>query len=586
MSERLTGRRLWIAVGTGGVAALLLVGTASAAGLIWTQQGASIPGPTQTANGHFGLSVALSRDGNTTLVGASSANGYAGSGLIFTRSVAVAPGAPAGVSATAGNRRATVSWRAPVSTGGSAITGYTATANPGGAHCVTTMATSCTIAGLVNGRGYRFTVTARAAAGISAASAPSPTVTPRGVLSVHWSLSNGSLVALVVPYTGAHRYIIVATRTQAKAKSAVCRLTGKGKAQRARCTLTLAPGTWILTAEAQYSATSVIAEATHAVVSTTSVQLGIDVLWYFNGESQAALVKSANTTFSYIKGLGANSVAIVFPFYMSGLRANAVVAKRTTPTPGDLQAAIAVAKRFGLRVSLRPLLDEASFKTPGSWRGAIQPTNRNAWFASYAAFLRPYLIMAQRNRLSQFDVGTELASLGGDPRWNTLVKRARTLFHGQLRYDNNFTSKLFTRGTPEVGSVNVQGIDAYFPVPLGANASVKQLTAAWNNWFRHVSPRVKPQNLVATEVGIPALAGAYASPWSWGSTKPQPIDAAIQQNWFSAACQSVKDLHMGGIYFYPIDFNQPPQSVNPKTAAPNIIIGRGTTAIASCFKNW
>ena len=338
---------------------------------------------------------------------------------------------------------------------------------------------------------------------------------------------------------------------------------------------------------AAHSSASVLSSRTTArVTSTRSVQLGIDVLWYFNGESQASLVKSANTVFSYTKSLGANSIAINFPFYMSGLRANAAVAKRTTPTPGDLQAAIAIAKRFGLRVTLRPLLDEASFKTPGSWRGAIQPTNRNAWFASYTAFLRPYLVMAQKDKVSQVDVGAELESLARDPRWNVLVKRARTLFHGELGYDNNFTSKLFTRGTPDVSSVNLQGIDAYFPVPLGPRASVKQLTSAWNTWFRHVSPRVKRGTLVATEVGIPALAGAYASPWSWGSTKPQPIDAAIQQNWFSAACQSVKDLHMGGIYFYPIDFNQPPQSVNPKTAAPNIIIGRGTTAITSCFKHW
>jgi hypothetical protein len=89
-------------------------------------------------------------------------------------------------------------------------------------------------------------------------------VIPLGVLTVHWSLSKRNLVALVVPYTGTHRYTIVGTRAHAKARSAVCRLTGKGHARRARCTLTLTAGTWTLTAQA-HSATSVIAQAKHVV---------------------------------------------------------------------------------------------------------------------------------------------------------------------------------------------------------------------------------------------------------------------------------------------------------------------------------
>jgi hypothetical protein len=89
------------------------------------------------------------------------------------------PGAPTGVTATAGNGRAVVSWRAPASNGGSPITGYTVSATAGGASATTAGALSATVPGLINGNTYTFTVTAANAAGPSLASAASNAVTAR-----------------------------------------------------------------------------------------------------------------------------------------------------------------------------------------------------------------------------------------------------------------------------------------------------------------------------------------------------------------------------------------------------------------------
>ncbi|WP_144158241.1 Ig-like domain-containing protein [Shewanella algae] len=90
---------------------------------------------------------------------------------------AVVPGAPMSVSAVAADASATVSFSAPVSTGGAAISSYTVTSSPGGLTASGTTS-PLTVSGLSNGTGYSFTVSASNIAGTGPASSPSNTVTP------------------------------------------------------------------------------------------------------------------------------------------------------------------------------------------------------------------------------------------------------------------------------------------------------------------------------------------------------------------------------------------------------------------------
>jgi uncharacterized repeat protein (TIGR03803 family) len=87
------------------------------------------------------------------------------------------PGAPTGVSAKAGSRRATVTFEAPASDGGSPITSYTVISKPGGIKR-SGIASPITVKGLTNGATYTFTVKARNAEGFGPPSTPSNSVTP------------------------------------------------------------------------------------------------------------------------------------------------------------------------------------------------------------------------------------------------------------------------------------------------------------------------------------------------------------------------------------------------------------------------
>ena len=93
-------------------------------------------------------------------------------------STASVPGAPTAVTATAGNAQATVSFTAPASNGGSAITGYTVTCSAGSTTKTGTgTASPIIVTGLTNGTAYSCSVAAANAAGTGASSS-SVSVTP------------------------------------------------------------------------------------------------------------------------------------------------------------------------------------------------------------------------------------------------------------------------------------------------------------------------------------------------------------------------------------------------------------------------
>ena len=150
----------------------------------------------------------------------------AASGAVVPTAPAL-PGTPTAVTATAGLLGAAVAWKAPTDTGGG-ITGYTATANPGGATCTTTGAVTCTITGLLNTKAYTITVAARSAGGTGTASSATTAVRPYKLLAMRKPSATATRIRAQVKTTGPST---ITQLTTSATGATICRATATPKSK-------------------------------------------------------------------------------------------------------------------------------------------------------------------------------------------------------------------------------------------------------------------------------------------------------------------------------------------------------------------
>jgi large repetitive protein len=173
--------------------------------------GTCSPPGTSTSCIFLGLVAGTSYTFTVTAINSIGSGPASGAATATASTVPDAPSAVTGTNATGiaynASPQVTVTWAAP-STGGAPITGYTATASPGGATC-TTAGTSCTMSsGLTAGTAYTFTVVATNSSGPGLASANSPSVTaatkpgaPTGVSGTSFANAQ-SVVSWTAPSNG------------------------------------------------------------------------------------------------------------------------------------------------------------------------------------------------------------------------------------------------------------------------------------------------------------------------------------------------------------------------------------------------
>lgn len=307
-----------------------------------------------------------------------------------------------------------------------------------------------------------------------------------------------------------------------------------------------------------------------SMVSRPPLELGIDIAFYASPGVDTQSVAQADI--AYIKKLHANAVSIAFPFFMRDARSSKVYATSATPSPSAIATVARYAEKAGLYVSIRPLLDENNLEKP---RTDWKPVHMAAWFDSYRRFLLPYAKMAQSIHIPEMVTGVELVRFRHSPYWASLDASLRRVYKGTLAYSNNWGYHLDLQHVAHVRQL----LDAYRPLKLPNNASTAQVEAAWDAYGRTLPP-----GLVLSEVGIAAQAGAYTAPYKW-KWSGEPLIPAIQVRWYKGVCHAVAADHLGGLYFWSLNFGQD-LTAPPTVQVPgSFVAGPGAREISACFQH-
>jgi hypothetical protein len=328
--------------------------------------------------------------------------------------------------------------------------------------------------------------------------------------------------------------------------------------------------------------------------STPRYQYGINTYVTYNCQGLATYLGWAATEVAQYKALGANTIALAFPLYMPSITSNDVSArlrcgdpKYQSPPIGLLTKIVEAAHAAGLKVLLRPLIDQQNFfrQSPTSWRGVLAPTNPNLWFQNYWRAVEPFLAMAQATHVEHFAIASELNSIADAKNWTPLISRSRAMYKGDITFDYSWQTPVTKSWKPYTSL----SIDAY-PELLDTSMSQTpaQLLGQWNLLLRTRPAYTIPDitRVAIDEIGIPAQVGAYAKPFE-GSfpLATHPFNQSVQVRWYTAACAFMKQHHMRGIYYFGpwMGSHRGSLLTSPSSARPSDIQPAAQRSIRGCF---
>jgi hypothetical protein len=276
-----------------------------------------------------------------------------------------------------------------------------------------------------------------------------------------------------------------------------------------------------------------------------------DVGWNRDGCAPSYPFENVESALDQIRDIRANYVSLVDTWYMDAYTSSAIYPDpEKTHTEAEIVDTIQAIHDRGMGVLLKPHVDVKD----GTWRGAIDPADKDAWFTSYTAFISHYAEIAQDHGVELLSAGTELESMVAAsyrPRWIAMTDAIRQTYAGPLTYAANWD------GYQDVSfwdRVDLAGIDAYFPLSNDPDPSLDDLVNGWttfcytatspcgtfgepgecHNWVDEIKSwqATIDKPVIFTEIGYQSADCAAAAPWAAPSTTP---NCGLQARCYAAA---------------------------------------------------
>jgi len=261
---------------------------------------------------------------------------------------------------------------------------------------------------------------------------------------------------------------------------------------------------------------------------------------------------SYRTDVEEIYELGCDSISLSFVLFQDDYDSNTIYAKDDRTAPDyRIRETILLAREHGMKVMLFPylLLDNPS---EGKWRGAIAPTDREAWWKSYNEKMVHYAEIAEACGVESFSIGSELSSMDMTrdlQHWRDLIKQIRSVFSGMITYTANWDH----RDIPFWDDVDYLAVSCYFEIAKTRNPTLEDLITGWkpykkdlDEWYARTA---KGRPMIFAEIGYPSIDGGAMHPWDY--TKPDPADPQEQFLCYEAFRKTWENCpYLGGVYFY------------------------------------
>lgn len=293
----------------------------------------------------------------------------------------------------------------------------------------------------------------------------------------------------------------------------------------------------------------------------------------------------------YLEKCGVDSIQIVVTWYQEDAFSTKISRHpRYSVRDKDLEKIIRYIHGKGLKVILNPHVDP--LPESQAWRARIVPTDVSGWFGSYKKFIEHYLIMAIRNQVDLFTLGTELVSMTQAcywTYWNDLLEFVRTYrrgaYKGKLSYlaDRTEIFGLKRFALSDGSRVDIKVLDAKFwglfdYISMSAfyevgdflqpTSSLPSLMKVWTNvwleklqyWRNNLQLDTK---VIIGEIGYRSVNFVHRAPWHYHlvtpDASPEIFNPMAQANCYEAMFQVFKEIDwIVGLCIWEEVINSPP----------------------------